>query len=82
MDEKIIEKPPVGLMPRWRSDELRRDEIVDAIARFIEVGKDIPLEWIGEYNEICKRLEQEANFKGQRIYSKKYDISLKPANHG
>ena len=43
-----VEKPPLGLMPEkiWR--EQRIEEIVDAMHRYIEAGKDMPDDWMKE----------------------------------
>lgn len=56
-----MERPPIGLMPRWLHDELyfddlssqkRIDEINQAICRYNAVYKKIPPEWIEEKKEI------------------------------
>ena len=51
--EEIPEKPPLGLMPRHMWNKKRRDELSEAMLRYMEVGKSIPQEWIDEYNELC-----------------------------
>lgn len=43
-----IQKPPLGLKPRETHDKLRSLEIVQAMDRYIQVGKEIPQEWIDE----------------------------------
>lgn len=47
-------KPPLGLKPKHIHDEQRQVEIKQAINRYVEVGKEIPLEWIDEYNSYIK----------------------------
>lgn len=47
-----LEKPPLGLIPRYVKDEARKDEIIGALQRYIIAGRKIPMEWIEEYNEI------------------------------
>jgi len=47
-------KPPLGLMPRWAADGLRMKNISEAIAQYTDVGKEIPVEWLTEYNELSK----------------------------
>ena len=37
--------PPIGLMPRWRWLELRRDEVRAAIQRYLEAGLNAPDKW-------------------------------------
>lgn len=50
--EAQIKKPPIGLKPKWLHDELRVCEIAAAIQRYVAVGKEIPVKWVEEYNEI------------------------------
>lgn len=45
-------KPPLGLTPKSVWDTHRLIEIKEAIKRYIEVNKPIPIEWIEEYNEL------------------------------
>lgn len=57
------EKPPIGLIPKWQWNNQRLDEVKDAISRYYNAYKPIPLEWIVEYNELIetkfgKQLEQ------------------------
>jgi hypothetical protein len=42
------EKPPLGLTPRNIAAGLRAKEITDAMTRYSEQQKVIPLEWIVE----------------------------------
>ena len=51
--EEIPEKPPIGVMPRYFWHKKRRDELSEAIQRYMEANKSIPKEWIDEYNELC-----------------------------
>lgn len=53
-----MEKPPVGVKPRWIMDELRFDELVQAFGRHFKGCYPIPIEWVEEYNEICERLKR------------------------
>ena len=53
-----MEKPPVGVKPRWLMDELRFDELVQAFGRRFIGYYPIPIEWVEEYNEICERLKR------------------------
>lgn len=58
---KEVEKPPVGIAP-WRiADELRLNDIVQAIIRFRKANRPIPKEWYEERNEILQRLGRLAN---------------------
>ena len=48
-------KPPLGLVPRFIRDEERVSEILEAIARYNEVGKPVPQEWLDELNEKIRK---------------------------
>ena len=47
-------KPPLGLMPRAIHDFNRIREIVEAIERYSDAEKPIPLEWVGELKDLLK----------------------------
>jgi hypothetical protein len=51
---QVIEKPPLGLVPKWVRDEQRREEVQSAIHRYLRDRKPIPPEWVKEYNELSK----------------------------
>ena len=48
-------KPPLGLVPRFIRDEARVKEIIEAIARYNEVGKPVPVEWLNELDEKIRK---------------------------
>ena len=48
-------KPPLGVMPRDIWERKRKEELAEAMARYLEAGMKIPTEWIEEYNEISDR---------------------------
>jgi hypothetical protein len=52
-------KPPLGLMPRWRWLELRREELKQAILRYMDAGRVIPAEWLNEYSQLGGELWRE-----------------------
>jgi len=51
----MIEKPPLGLKPRFIHDQQWANEIGGAIIRRLEAGYPIPIEWVEEYNELLGR---------------------------
>lgn len=51
-----IEKPPLGLIPRWVQVEQRYCAVCAAISRYYNAGKKIPIEWIEEYNELIDKI--------------------------
>lgn len=50
--ELETEKPPLGLKPKKFFMDARRDDIMATVERYFERYKEIPIEWIEEYNEI------------------------------
>jgi ribosomal protein S27E len=50
-------KPPLGIMPRRIHDSIRARELVNAIERYIDACKEIPIEWVEEYNELTEYLK-------------------------
>lgn len=48
-------KPPLGITPRYIHDEARRQELGEAITRYIEAGLAISTDWVNEYNELIQR---------------------------
>lgn len=50
------QKPPLGLKPRTIFLEERADVIKEAIQRYFEVGQEVPVNWIEEYNIIRSEL--------------------------
>ena len=61
--EELIEKPPLGLKPEWVHDENRLVEISVAITLYMGKGKEIPLEWVKEYNKLAKKCSARAKSK-------------------
>lgn len=54
-----MNKPPIGIKPRfvWLDD--RKIEIKEAIRRYLNTDLKIPLEWVKEYNQIIKEIGEE-----------------------
>lgn len=48
----MIDKPPLGLKPKYIHDAERAQEIKCAIARYMEHKKRVPPEWVDEFNEL------------------------------
>lgn len=53
-------KPPLGAIPTyiWKSQRMR--DLKGGISRYMEVNKEIPLEWVEEYNTLVKRGANES----------------------
>lgn len=50
-------KPPMGLTPKWVREEERIKEVREAIMRYYNSRKKIPIEWIEEYNSLTNTVE-------------------------
>lgn len=50
-----VTKPALGVMTRELWNRQRQKDLEDAMARYLEAGMKIPVEWIEEYNEINDR---------------------------
>ena len=53
-NSSYIKKPPLGIMPKDMWDFIRKNELIKAMCRYLNAEKDIPKEWVDEYNELCK----------------------------
>jgi len=51
-----LDKPPLGLMPRYIHNEKRLEDIKNAISRYSDAGREIPREWIEEENKLLWRM--------------------------
>lgn len=59
------QKPPLGVMPRRRHEELRKEHLKDAILRYVAVEKRYPVEWVHELNELTASLSRRNQMKKQ-----------------
>jgi hypothetical protein len=50
VSHSTIEKPPIGLKPKWLHDEQRQRECKEAIERYVNARRKVPQEWLDEYN--------------------------------
>jgi hypothetical protein len=46
------EKPPLGLIPAFIRKQQRQQEIMSAVVRYREAGKEVPREWLEEFAEL------------------------------
>lgn len=53
------DKPPMGIVPRCIVERNRAEEIADAVSRYAKAKREIPQEWIDEYNELIKRINKK-----------------------
>lgn len=58
---KILIKPPLGLMPKRLFLEQRFEDIKEAIERYVKANMEIPTEWLDEYEEILNYLKKNEN---------------------
>lgn len=46
-------KPPLGLIPKHIHDTMRKKEILEAMQRYTDAGKAIPVEWLDELRSLA-----------------------------
>lgn len=46
-----IQKPPLGIEPKWLHDYKRANEILDAIERYSDSNIPVPKAWVIEFKE-------------------------------
>jgi hypothetical protein len=53
-----MRKPPIGLLPQDLADErarsARRNDIREAIDRYLHANWPVPIEWLKEWNELIE----------------------------
>ena len=47
-----LQKPQLGLKPRWIHDSERAKEILDAMARYTDANMSVPNKWIKELQDL------------------------------
>ena len=52
-----MEKPPIGLRPKFVVYLDRLQEIKEAIVRYMNANEQIKVEWIEEYNQTLKKIK-------------------------
>ncbi|MCY8692645.1 hypothetical protein MOD48_14980 [Bacillus spizizenii] len=52
-----LEEPPLGVIPKSLHDERRAEDLKAAINRYIDANREIPAEWIEEYNLLVKPIK-------------------------
>lgn len=54
-----LQKPPLGLVPRFIRDEERAREILEAIGRYNDAGEPVPVNWIWELEQKLRKKEPD-----------------------
>lgn len=52
------EKPPLGVMPRRHWLRQRMVELVAAMQRYVDAGRDIPTDWVVDLQLICNAVQK------------------------
>lgn len=55
MTDNTVTPPPIGIRPRFIIELQRIEEISGGIIRYLEAKRQIPIEWIEEYNELTSK---------------------------
>lgn len=53
---KRVERPPLGVKPRWAWEEERASDLSEAMQRYLDAGVEIPEEWNMEFNELYSKI--------------------------
>ena len=72
-----LQKPPMGVVPRKFSDRERYAHLKIAICNYINDNRQVPLEWLSEYNELIdkKKLYETDNVKPTYLLGNFYSSS-------
>lgn len=54
-DKEVSLKPPLGIIPEVIWNERRIWDILDAIRRYVQVGKSCPVEWLDELENLLQK---------------------------
>ena len=49
--------PPMGIMPRRLWDESRTLDLLEAMRRYVEAGKKVPVDWLNELHDLLWHVE-------------------------
>ena len=52
-EERNKKFPPVGIMPKWRWDQIRAENLCEAINRYNQAGYPVPKEWVDELKNLA-----------------------------
>lgn len=47
-------KPPIGLKPKFVNRIERIQEIKEVTVRYLNANRELPIEWVEEYNELIE----------------------------
>lgn len=50
---------PLGLAPKWVWQNNRITQIIEAMNRYITAGREIPIHWVEEYNELVANVRKQ-----------------------
>ena len=54
---------PLGLAPKWVWQNNRITQIIEAMNRYITAGREIPIIWVEEYNELVADVRKQEGEK-------------------
>lgn len=64
-------RPPDGVMPRWRHEELRAEDLANAIIRYERAGKTPPPEWREELDELVPRIMDRQDRRALQVMAER-----------
>ena len=60
--QPVVDKPPIGIIPKYIHDERRLKELAKAITRYTNKKLFIQPAWIEEYNVLAEEFQQRNKF--------------------
>lgn len=60
--QPVMDKPPIGIVPKYIHDERRLKDLVKAIKRYTEKNLFIDPKWFEEYNVLAEEFQQRNKF--------------------
>ena len=60
-EETRKERSPLGLAPRNIVERARLNDIKNAVIRYFLENKEVPTEWIEEYNDLVKSIYERSS---------------------
>jgi hypothetical protein len=69
----MLNKPPIGIKPKYIHDKERHNDLKMAIARYLNEDMALPEEWITEYNHSPYTVDR-AEVKTSYVYPKGFVI--------
>ena len=64
---KTMNQPPAGIIPKYLHQEQRRDDLLEAINRYIADNRHVPEKWLQELAGLNREINQQHREKNNEI---------------